>query len=239
MHTLSVRALFCAGLAAVACASILPLFSPNLIEAAGMSALDPYGSCAAPSHQGFNICNPPEGSPPNTWSTGSPVQVIAAATSGTGQVETMEVWADGKKVAESQGSPFDQPISLDLGTHTLQVAEIDSTGAELKSVAFQVDVMDGNGSGDCAAPGSPGVNICTPVQDGCNTQPWVNIVATGKGKSGKVDRMELWIDGEKIANFPGDHINTNLIMVFGTVKIDEVDSKGNTISKSVFYTGPC
>jgi hypothetical protein len=239
MHTLSVRALFCAGLAAVACASVLPLFSPHLIEASSTPPPTGYGNCPAPANPGFNICNPGE---PNTfaWETDSPVQVIAAATSETGQVETMEVWADGKKVAESKGSPFDAPINLDSGTHTLQVEEIDSTGASAESAKFQVSVQGGSGGGNnCSEPSSPGVHVCNPFPGGCNTEPWVTIDATGKGASGKVDRMELWIEGTDIANFPGNEIGTNLIMVFGEVKIVEVDSEGHSKSSSFFFNGPC
>jgi hypothetical protein len=239
MHTSNVRALFCAGLVAVACASILPLFSPGLIEASGTPPPTGYGNCPAPANPGFNICNPGE---PNTfaWETDAPVQVIAAATSETGQVQTMEVWADGKKVAESQGTPFDSPINLDSGTHTLRVVEIDSTGAVAKSAPFQVSVQGGAGGGNgCSAPSEPGVHVCNPSPGGCNSQSWVTIDATGKGASGKVERMELWIDGTDIANFPGNEIGTNLIMVYGEVKIVEVDSKGNSKSSSFFFNGPC
>lgn len=241
MRAWSVRAMLCTGLTlALLCVSLFLPFSPAMIEAAGMAPSEPdgYGFCAAPAHPGFNICNPPEPTS-SAWSTGAPVQVIAAATSGTGQVATMEVWADGHKVAESAGSPFDAPISLNTGNHTLQVAEIDSTGAKLKSAPFQVVVTDGNGDGDCDAPSSPGVHICSPLPDGCNSQPWVNLVATGKGKSGKVDRMELWNYNTELANFPGDHFNTNVIMLSGTITVYEVDSKGNSKSSSIFFNGPC
>jgi hypothetical protein len=49
--------------------------------------------------------------------------------------------------------------------------------------------------------------------------------------------MELWNNGTKIANFPGDRINTNLIMLFGTVTIYEVDGKGASIASSISYNG--
>jgi hypothetical protein len=239
MRIWNVRAFLSTGLLfALVCITPFPLFRNIGQATASAASLDAYGGCSAPAHQGINICAPPE---PNSgaWETGSPVQVIAAATSGTGQVQVMELWADGKKVTQTDGTPFDEPITLDLGTHTLQAVAVDTTGAVIKSAPFQLTVMDGNGEGTCDPPGSPGVHICTPVNDGCNTQPWVNIVASGKGKSGTVDRMELWINGDDIANFPGDHFNTDLIMVFGTIKVTEVDSKGNALSSSIFYTGPC
>jgi hypothetical protein len=66
------------------------------------------------------------------------------------------------------------------------------------------------------------------------------VVAAGKGKSGTVSRMELWFEGAKIANFPGDLINTNLVMLGpGTITIYEVDSKGASVASSLKVYGPC
>lgn len=239
MRNWSVRAVLSAGILTLAGASILSLFLPGVIEASGGGALPPYGGCLAPSTEGINICEPAEGKTPFTWETGSPFQVIAAGTSGRGQVTRMELWADGKKVTQTEGTPFDEPVSLSLGTHQLTVIELNSLGGYVKSTPFDVSVMQDNSSTTCDPPSSPGVNVCSPAPGGCNTQPWVDFSAAGKGNSGKVDRMELWIDGGKIANFPGDKINTSLIMVFGTVTIYEVDSKGDSKSTSFSFNGPC
>jgi hypothetical protein len=236
MRTWSVRAKFCTGLqVALICSSPFTLFSQSTVKTSSTPApLGPYGNCGAPSQQGFNICNP--GGPDSE--TSSPFQMIAAATSGTAQVQLMELWADGKKVAQADGTPFDEPVSLGAGTHTLTFVEHDTTGTEIKSTPFQLAVI-GNDHPFCSAPSSPGVNVCSPSAGGCNAQSWVNFDAVGKGKSGTVNRMELWVSGTKIANFPGDRISTSLIMVFGEVSIVEVDSKGASISSSFFFNGPC
>jgi hypothetical protein len=244
MRLLRVSSLVCAGLLAGACALLVPIFSPDAIQASGQPPAGPYGGCAAPTNPGFNICNPGE---PNSfaWTTPSGFQLIAAATSGAGQVSLIEVWADGKKVAQANGSPFDQPIYLNSGTHTLTLIEQDQTGSEIKSAPFQVAIPEGLGGGsgtgnNCPAPSAPGVHICNPQPgDSCNSQSWVTFDATGKGASGTVDRMELWIGGTKIANFPGSEIGTTLIMVYGEVGIVEVDSKGHSLSSSFFWNGPC
>ena len=238
MRTLNARALMGTGLLfGLICAAPFPLFRNMGQASASAASLEPYGGCTAPSHEGINICQPGEPNP-GAWETSSPMQVIAAATSGRGQVQTMEVWADGKKLAQSEGTPLDLPVSLSSGTHTLTVVEIDTLGDVVKSPAFQVSVQ-GNGDGNCPLPSSPGVKVCSPTPNGCNTEPWVEIAATGKGQSGTVSRMELWVNGNKIANFPGDRINTSLIMMQGTIKIDEVDSKGATRASTFFYSGPC
>jgi hypothetical protein len=248
MRTLSVRAIFRAGLPfALLCSLTSLLFSQSKAKtSSGPAALAPYGSvgtgegsipCQAPSQEGINICQPGVGS--FAPEIPSPFQVIAAATSGRGQVQFMELWADGKKVAQADGTPFDEPVTLGAGTHELTVIEHDTTGAEVKS-AFPVDVVEGRGDQDCSPPGSPGVNVCAPSPGSCNTEPWVQVLAAGKGKSGTVSRMELWFEGAKIANFSGDKINTNFIMLgIGTITIYEVDSKGNSLSSSLNVNGPC
>jgi hypothetical protein len=250
MRTRSVRAMCCKGLQfALICFSPFPLFSQGTSEASsGAAALAPYGSvgtgpgslpCQAPSHEGVAICQPPSAGK-FTFDIPSPFQVIAAGTSGRAQVKLMELWADGKKVTGTNGSPFDEPVTLDLGTHQLTVVERDQTGAFVKSAPFTVSVVPPQISGICSPPGSPGVNVCSPLPNSCNTQPWVPVVAAGKGKSGTVNRMELWFGGAKIANFPGDRINTNLVMLgIGTIKIYEVDSKGASIASSLRVFGPC
>lgn len=238
MRTLNARVLLgTALLSGLVCITPFPLFQNMGQASASAAALHPYGGCAAPAHEGITVCDPPE---PNSfpWSTAYPFQVIAAATSGRGQVQQMELWADGKKLMETNGTPFDEPVSLPVGTHTLTVIEQDTTGATVKSAPFQVSVEQSIDE-SCSLPGSPGVNVCSPLPNGCNSQSWVDIVATGKAKTGSVSRMELWIDGDKVANFPGDRINTSLIMVDGNVTINEVDTHGDTIGKTFFFSGPC
>ena len=248
MRTWSVRAMFRTGLRfAVICFSPFTLFSQSTSGASsGAPALAPYGSvgvgpgslpCQAPSNEGVTICEPPGG---GQFDIPSPFQVIAAGTSGRGQVKLMELWADGKKVTQTDGTPFDEPVTLELGTHELTAIELDTTGAFAKSTPFKVSVVEGEGVDICSPPASPGVNVCEPSPNSCNTAPWVTVLAAGKGKSGSVARMELWFEGAKIANFPGDRIYTNLVMLgIGTITIYEVDSKGASIASSLAVFGPC
>jgi hypothetical protein len=155
-------------------------------------------------------------------------------------VKLMELWADGKKVTQTDGTPFDEPVTLELGTHELTVIELDTTGAFVKSAPFTVTVVPAQIGDTCSPPAAPGVNVCSPLPNSCNGQPWVPVIAAGKGKSGTVDRMELWFEGAMIANFPGDRINTNLVMLgIGTVTIYEVDSKGASIASALDVNGPC
>ena len=150
---------------ALICFSPFPLLSQNTSKTSSAAApLRPYGGCPAPSQEGINICGVGDGD-----GITSPFQMVAAATSGRGQVQLMELWADGKKLSQTDGTPFDEPIGLEAGTHELTFIEHDTTGAEIKSTPIQVIVdFAGSGDGDCPVPDAPGVNVCAPVMaSGC------------------------------------------------------------------------
>jgi hypothetical protein len=221
---------------ALLCSSPFLLFSQSADRAstAAAAALAPYGGCPAPSREGVKICAPYADS-----FIEAPFQVIASGTSGRGQVTVMELWADGKKVKQANASPFDEPVMLPAGTHELTVIEVSTTGAFAKSAPLKVTVEDNRG-GTCPLPAGPGVNVCEPMRGSCHTTSWVSVVAAAKGKSGIVNRMELWVNGGKIANFPGDRINTHLfIQDFNTVTIYEVDSKGGFIKSAPILLQSC
>lgn len=219
---------------ALVCSSPFLLFSQNTDKAAVAAALPAYGGCPAPSHEGVTLCAPYNGA-----SIDGPFQVIASATSSRAQVSHMELWADGKKVTQAPGTPFDEPITLSSGTHRLTLIEVAVTGSFVKSKPFQVTV-EANHNETCSAPGAAGVNLCEPVASNCHTSAWVTVLAAGKGANGPVGRMELWVNGGKIANFPGNRINTHLfIQDFSTVSVYEVDSKGAVIKSAPIVVQSC
>jgi hypothetical protein len=238
MRSWNARRMSCAGLQfALLWSSPFLLFSQSTDRAstaAAAAALPAYGGCPAPSREGVKICAPFQ----NSFING-PFQVIASGTSGRGQVTLMELWADGKKVTQTNGTPFDSPVTLPVGTHELTVIEVSTTGASAKSAPLKVTVENNSGE-TCPLPPGPGVNVCEPMRGSCHTTAWVTVLAAAKGQSGTVSRMELWVNGAKIANFPGNRINTHLfIQDFNTVTIYEVDSKGGFIKSAPIVLQSC
>ena len=210
----------------------LPLLAQNATtESNGTTPNAAYGGCSAPAQAGVHLCFP-AGSP--GFFAGSPMQVIAMGTGGGCPVKLMEVFVDGKKVAQASGNLFDAPITIATGSHTLTVVELDTTGAFKKSTKQSLVVDSSTANDACPAPSSAGVNVCIPQPNSCHTAGYSTFVAAGTGASGTVRRMELWVNGTKLANFPGNHINTNFSFQpdFDKVTIIEVDSKANFI-KSV------
>jgi hypothetical protein len=93
------------------------------------------------------------------------------------------------------------------------------------------------GSGPCAAPSTPGVNVCSPTA-GQDVNSPVTFEAAGTGASGSVNHLELWIDGTKIGNYFAA-MNTQVTEPAGshTATVVEVDSAGNVAkSTPVTYT---
>lgn len=222
------------------CSAIaVSVFAQNTsTDAVASTATAAYGGCSAPAQAGVHVCFP--AGPPGFFAA-SPMQVIAAGTGGGGPVKLMEVFVDGKKVAQASGNLFDAPITIATGQHTLTVVELDTTGSYKKSTR-QTLVVDNSTAGEvCTAPGSPGVNVCIPQPGSCHTAAYSTFVAAGTGASGTVSRMELWVNGTKLANFPGNRINTNFSFLpdFDQVTIIEVDSKGAYIKSTPIVLQSC
>ncbi|MEO8727153.1 MAG: Ig-like domain-containing protein [Acidobacteriaceae bacterium] len=93
------------------------------------------GSCAPPSSPGVNVCAPAAG---QTYS--SPVQVRAAGTDPTGNVNHMELWIDSQKINDYPGNMINTTVALGVGTHAATAIEVNGSGGYIKSspVVFTV-----------------------------------------------------------------------------------------------------
>jgi hypothetical protein len=197
-------------------------------ESSTAASVPAFGNCPAPTNAGVRVCHPVNFN--NSTTIASPFQFIASGTGAHGPVREMQVWVDFVKVKQASGNLFDAPLNLTSGTHRLVVVEQDTTGAFTKSAPITLSIQGSTEGQPCAPPGGPGVNVCEPLIGSCHTAGWTTIIASGTGASGSVRRMELWSSEVKLANFPGDTINTNLFLPdFSTVTIVEVDSAGALI----------
>ncbi len=82
-------------------------------------------------------------------------------------------------------------------------------------------------SSSCGAPNSPGALFCSPLPGQTYGSP-VLIDGAGKGASGSVNHLELWIDGSKIGNYAGNQTSTTVALGNGShaATLVEVDSTG-------------
>ncbi len=114
------------------------------------------------------------------------------------------------------------------GTHTItatSAASSTSTGAATVTVT--------SSSGSCTAPSSPGAILCTPAAGSTVSSP-VQFTGAGSGASGSVNHLELWIDGTKIGNYPGNTMTASVPLANGshTATLVEVDSSSNFIKST-------
>ncbi|MBV9669680.1 MAG: hypothetical protein JOZ43_01880 [Acidobacteriales bacterium] len=201
----------------------------------------PTTLCAPPPQAGVRVCAPSYGNVPGSpVAVGTPFQFIASATGAHGPVNHIELWIDGHKNRQISGNLIDQTVALPLGTHRIVAFEVDSTGAHLNSVPFDLTIQSDSTGTPCAPPSTPGVNVCNPQPNSCTTTPWYPVVAAGTGASGSVNHMELWINGNKIADIPGAYMNTNVTAGgFDTVTVIEVDDLGAFIKSAPIVFPVC
>jgi len=174
----------------------------TLIEAIDTTNGGFWGGCAFPTKgAGISLCSP------GSVMASGPLTFDASANS-FGQIRKVELWVDGQKLGEQfhaweQRAWFDLAnVSLAPGNHaaTLFAAEIDN---HLQSLNFNFSVVN------CAAPSSPGVNICSP-EDGTAVSSPVQATAAAT-VDGTIQRMEVWVDGVKeYSTFNSNALSTSI-----------------------------
>ena len=185
------------------------------------------GSCAFPSGPGVDMCAPQAG---QTYD--SPVQVTAAGVGASGAVNHLELWIDGRKIGNYFADTMDTTVALGGGSHAATVVEVDSKGAFIKSTPSVFSI--GTTSGACTPPSSAGAILCSPVVGQTYASP-VQITGAGTLASVAVNHLELWMDGKKIGNYPGNTINTTVAESAGShaATLVAVDAKGNYLKSAV------
>jgi hypothetical protein len=157
------------------------------------SATDSFPGCETPDLvEGVNVCAPASSS------ANSPVN-FSVSSAGPAPMRTAAVWIDGQKLGEqlthvfSHYSFLDKSIALTTGSHSITVfgTAVDGT---LQNKTFTLTV--GGGGGSCAAPASPGVNICTPTLGAYVGSP--TQVTAAANIVGTLARMEIWVDSTKL-----------------------------------------
>jgi hypothetical protein len=116
-----------------------------------------WGGCAYPkTGQEIHVCA-------TSGTTTSPV-LFSASSNSFGDLRKMELWVDGKKVAEQhhswgQRAWFNLTGTYANGSHsaTMFAADIDSR-QQKTTFSFTVGA-----AGSCSAPTSPGVHVCMPA----------------------------------------------------------------------------
>ncbi|UWZ86539.1 FG-GAP-like repeat-containing protein [Occallatibacter riparius] len=187
--------------------------APLLVTAVNATASGNWGGCTYLNKaQGIRLCSP--GS-----TSSSPVSFKASATS-FGQLRKIELWVDGKKMAENfhaweHDAWFNYTGTFPAGSHqaTLYAADVDN---RLQRMSYTFAVGSG---GTCSAPSSYGVHVCSPANGATVSSP-VSVQAAAK-IAGTLARMEVWVDGvKKFTETTSPSFTTSISLAAGGHRFD-------------------
>lgn len=131
--------------------------------------------------------------------------VSAYAVESAGNVDHLEVWADGTKLGDSpKGSTINQWYnSLAVGTHLVTVEDVSAAGAVLHATTISVTISANNN-----------IYVNTPTSGTHKgTSVLVNAYAYEQNNSSQqVDHLEVWDNGKKLGNSPLGYAVPSLFM---------------------------
>ena len=129
----------------------------------------------------------------------------AYAVESTGNIDHLEVWADGQKLGDSpRGSTISQWFnSLAPGSHQITVQDVTSSELVLHRTIFSVTISSANN-----------IYVNSPVKGTHNgTSVLVNAYAYEQNNSSQqVDHVEVWDNGVKLGNSPLGYAVTSLFI---------------------------
>lgn len=184
-------------------------------------------TCAASSATpSVTICSPADNS-----SVTSPARVLAAAKSDY-SIPYMQLYLDGAKVFQSNGSELDTSLSLPDGKRRLTVQTKDASGAVLKQTIY---VTVGSAPpATCQAGTLSSVTICSPANNASAASP-VRIIARADSAN-PISYMQLYVDGVKLATIFAKAIDQSFPMAAGKrrVTVQARESTGNIIKQTIY-----
>lgn len=161
---------------------------------------------------GVNVSSPVNGS-----SSGSPIHVVAGATSSY-PITAMRIYLDDNSVYTVSANNLDTYVTATSGTHNLVVQAWDSTGAVFKNSST-------------VAVGAPaaGVTVTSPANGTTMSSP-VNVAATASsGSVYPITAMRVYVDNNTAYTVNANQLNTSLTLAAGShyVVVQAWDSAGN------------
>jgi hypothetical protein len=160
------------------------------------------------------------------------VRALAASPAG---IKFMQVYLNGVRRFQVERSVLDGNLPLDLGAFRMTVLAKDANGVSVqKTINFTVDAV--NQPYPCSAPASsvPAVNICAPADGSAIASP-VRVLARALSEGHTTTVTQLYLDGQKVAEYTGDRLDLRLTMSAGThrVTVQSKDDVGNIFKKVV------
>lgn len=199
------------------------------------------GSCAPPSGDGVNVCQPADGAKLN-----SPVHVLATASSSAGRITALRVYVDNRDEFTfftnngpdtTQNNTIDMNLNLANGTHRVVIVAWNQFGAAFVSPTSKITV--GPPQGACPVPTGapyPSVTVCAPL-DGASVMSPVHFLA-GTRSYYPVSAVQIYVNGKLAYSKNTTQLDTSLQLSAGTyaIEIKGWDTSGASFSKTETIT---
>ncbi len=213
--------------AAIAVKFTTPTIANAKVYVGGRNAVTVYGL--------LNNTSPPAATP--SFSPGGGTYSTVQTVSITDSTPSASIYYTTNGTTPSTGSTlYSGPFQVSI-SETLEAIAI-ASGFSQSSEALASYTI-GGGSG-CNAPGSPGVNVCSPVNGSTVSSP-VTVQAAGT-VTGTISHMELWMDGVRQFSVAGSTLNTSVTLAAGThrfavLAINTAGTKWETVVNAIVGGG--
>ncbi|HKW76477.1 MAG TPA: Ig-like domain-containing protein [Terriglobales bacterium] len=186
-------------------------------------------SLAAISSAGVTISSPTSGS-----SLGSPVHVVASASS-THPITFMRVYVDNVSVYGVAAAKVDTSIGMSTGQHSVVVQSWDSAGTVAKT-GETINVSAPAPTPTPTPAPTHGVTISSP-SNGATVPSPVHVVASASSAA-PVTFMRIYVDGVSVFGIAASRIDTSLAMAAGrhNIVVQSWDSAGTVLKSGVAIT---
>ncbi|MGE5321941.1 MAG: hypothetical protein ACM3SW_03730 [Actinomycetota bacterium] len=173
---------------------------------------------AAISHAGVTVSSPTNGS-----TVGSPVHVVASASSSQ-PITVMRIYVDYVSVYKISGSKIDTLVPMSAGKHNVVVQAWDSAGTVLKQ-SLSINVTT-----------AAGVTVSSPTNGSTVGSP-VHIVASASSNN-PITVMRIYVDYVSVYKISGSSIDTSLAMSAAkhNVVVQAWDSAGTVYKQGMTIT---
>ena len=164
-------------------------------------------------------------SPTNGSTVGSPVHVVASASS-SHSITVMQIYVDNVSVYKTSGSKIDTQVAMSAGKHNVVVQAWDSAGTVLKQ-AVGISVTSTSTSGVTISSPSSGSTVGSPV----------HMVASASS-SHPITVMQIYVDNVSVYKTSGGNIDTSVPMSAAThnVVVQAWDSAGTVLKQGMTIT---
>ena len=173
-------------------------------------------------------------SPSNGATVGSPVHVVASASSGNG-IAAIRVWVDNNSVYLAYGSSIDTNVPMSQGSHYVVVQAYDNYGNASQQV-MTINVADSATPTSETGTGQI-VNVSSPAAGQTVGSPAHFVASATQPDQYPVTAMQIYVDGQLDYSVDSAQLDTYLNLGNGShnAEVKSWNTAGQTYSQNISF----